>query len=413
MSDKIYNLLTLDPMYSSLHEKIANVVAVKKYAVTSCWAKKVYLPSFKFTLASKLISKFVGNVDKETLDKIRTLRTYHQSYVQKIENRELKADELHYMAKFYLVLKDFIINKEINLVVVHNDTRWYHAIAVFICKELDIKYLVTEQGLIRPYTTVIDNKGVNATANKSFINKSLQEKLKPSFKPKYTHDSKVSIFFFLLFISIFSIERFIKSKSILRYMHNDYNLSKYKKRLFNRFKSTKTTQARSDLTTNSAFLILQLERDSQFLMYSEFQNNQEVIDRVQEQCKKLNLNLAIKRHPLDDLQYTLNERSYLVCGEVEKFSNQAELVISVNSSAILTVLKSKTPLFIVGDSLYQYKEMVAHTPIEKIDLSKPQSVKDRHYFYDKLKANYLMLGAGYSFDNILLKEKLNQLLCGQ
>lgn len=412
MPEKIYNLLTLDPMYSSLHEKIANLVAVKKYAITSCWAKKVYLPSFKFTLAATLINDFIGSVDKGTLDKITTLRTYHHSYVKKIEDRTLSVDEVNYMGKFYLALKKFINAKSINLVIVHNDTRWYHAIAILICKELNIKYLVTEQGLIRPDTTVIDNKGVNATANNDFIHKDIAERTSQNFKPKYTHDSIVSMFFFFLFISVFSVERLTKSKSILRYMHNDYHLRKYKQRFITRFTSKNKAQGKLTLTNNSALLVLQLERDSQFLMYSEFRNNQEVIDRVQAQCKQLNLNLAIKRHPLDDLHYTLNEHSYMVCGEVDKLSDQAELVISVNSSAILTVLKSKTPLFIVGESLYHYKEMVVHTAIEKINLLKPQCYQDRHYFYDKLKANYLLLGAGYSFNTKMLSHKLKELLDG-
>ena len=412
MLDKTYNLLTLDPMYSSLHEKIANQVAIKKYAVTSCWAKKVYLPSFKFTLAATLINDFIGNVDKSTLDKITTLPTYHHSYVKKIEERALSVDEVNYMGKFYLALKKFINDKAINLVIVHNDTRWYHAIAILICKELNIKYLVTEQGLIRPYTTVIDNKGVNATANNDFINKKVAEKPTLNFKPKCTHDSKVSMFFFFFFISFFSIERLIKSKSILRYMHNDYHLRKYKQRFITRFTSKNIPEQKLALNDNSALLVLQLERDSQFLMYSKYQNNQEVINKVQAKCKQLNLSLAIKKHPLDHLDYQLDESSYLVCGEVAKLSEQAKLVIAVNSSAILTVLTTKTPLFIVGESLYHYKAMAEHTSIEAINLSKSQCNEDRFYFYEKLKQNYLLLGAGYSFNTKMLTYKLKELLDG-
>ncbi|MBE8232403.1 MAG: phosphoribosylamine--glycine ligase, partial [Endozoicomonadaceae bacterium] len=163
--EKKYNLLSMDPMYSPLHGKIADLLAKETYAVVSCLSKKVYLPKFKITLASSLIFKCEKKITAVEIEKIRLIPNYHQSYVNKIENRELNRSEIVYMAKFYLSLKEFILQNSIDLVVLHNDTRWYHAIAISICAELKIKYLVTEQGLIRPYTTVIDNKGANANAN--------------------------------------------------------------------------------------------------------------------------------------------------------------------------------------------------------------------------------------------------------
>ncbi len=399
-------------MYSSLHEKIAKLVAKKKYAVTSCWAKKVYLPTFKFTLATSIIKNYRGEVDPLVLEKIKALPTYHHAYVKKVEKRELTADELSYMAKFYLGLKVFIQEKKIELIIVHNDTRWYHAIAILLCKELDIKYLVTEQGLIRPYTTVIDNQGVNANANMELIVKGLELKEKLNFTPKYTHDSVLSMFFFFVFIGIFTLERTIKSASLLRYMHNNYRLDKYKQRFLNRVIKKNEVKERREVDNKSALLLLQLEHDSQFLMYSDYQNNQEVINRTQKKCSQLGLTLAIKKHPLDQSSYKLDNYSYLVGGDVILLARQAKLVIAVNSSAILSVLKTTTPLFIIGESIYEYKNMAEYTCIENIILPTRQSYEARCDYIYKIKENYLLKGAGYSFNGTLLSHKLISLLDG-
>lgn len=107
------------------------------------------------------------------------------------------------MARFYVALKGFVIEKDINLVLLHNDARWYHAVAIDICKELGINYLVTEQGLIRPFTTVIDPQGVNANSKIDFkiFSNEVQHtpKEQGSFIPKDTHDSIKSMFFSLFF----------------------------------------------------------------------------------------------------------------------------------------------------------------------------------------------------------------------
>ncbi len=399
-------------MYSSLHEKIAKLVAKKKYAVTSCWAKKIYLPSFKFTLAATIINNFGDDINQQTLNKIRSLSTYHHTFVKKVEKRELSSNELYYMAKFYLGLKKYIQEKKIDLVIVHNDTRWYHAIAIFICKEFEIKYLVTEQGLIRPDTTVIDKQGVNANANIDLNIQGAVPNKQLNFKPKHTHDSALSMMFFFLFISVFTIERLIKSPSLLRFMHNNYQLGTYKQRLLNQLIKKIGVETKGKMKKNSALLLLQLEHDSQFLMHSDYDNNQEVINELQRKCNLLGLTLAVKKHPLDQALYQLDNDSYFVNCDIISLSKKAKIVVSVNSSAILSVLKTKTPLFIIGQSIYHYRNMVTHCRIENITINPTQNYNERCHFVYKIKENYLLTGSGYSYHEGLLKSKLISLLDG-
>ncbi|MDG2664538.1 phosphoribosylamine--glycine ligase, partial [Vibrio parahaemolyticus] len=229
--EKRYNLLSLDPMYSPLHEKVASLVARRKFAITSCLSKKVYLPTFKLTLATSLIASVKEPIDNDVLKKMNSLSTYHHAYAKKIESRTLSSSELKYMAKFYIGLKRFITEKSVDLVILHNDTRWYHTIAILLCNELGISYLVTEQGLLRPFTTVIDNKGVNANANISLLNKKIDTDDNNEFLPRNTHDSLLSMMFFSFFILSFSSERLFGRRTVLRYTHNRYSVRKYYKLL--------------------------------------------------------------------------------------------------------------------------------------------------------------------------------------
>ncbi|WP_447062645.1 capsular polysaccharide export protein, LipB/KpsS family [Vibrio alginolyticus] len=409
--EKRYNLLSLDPMYSPLHEKVASLVARRKFAITSCLSKKVYLPTFKLTLATSLIASVKEPIDNDVLKKMNSLSTYHHAYAKKIESRTLSSSELKYMAKFYIGLKRFITEKSVDLVILHNDTRWYHTIAILLCNELGISYLVTEQGLLRPFTTVIDNKGVNANANISLLNKKIDTDDNNEFLPRNTHDSLLSMMFFSFFILSFSLERLFGRRTVLRYMHNGYSVRKYYKRLVRKLKNNNQhNKSNEQLEDNSALLLLQLEHDSQFLMYSDFYSNQEVIDRVYEKCSTLGLKLGIKKHPLDFNEYRLESSAYFVDGSLVDLINEAKIVITINSSAIVTVLKSQTPLFVVGDSMYQFGLALEHCRIEMINIENKQCNLERQKYLKKLKDNYLLVGAGYDYCPSLLKRKLKQLL---
>ena len=409
MLDKTYNLLTLDPMYSSLHEKIGNIVGQKKYAITSCLALKIYLPSFKVTLAATIIKKYQGVVSKNLLDKINRLNTYHSAYVQKVEKRTLNDNELLYMSRFYLALKEFIQKKQINLVLLHNDTRWYHAIAVMLCKELNIKYLVTEQGLIRPNTTVIDAQGINFKAK---VPNGFSNNKKSNFISKHPHDSKLSMCFFASFLVLFFFEAMLSTR--VKYLHNCYGLRKYAKRIIHLFKPNRNIPSKV-LQPKMALLLLQLELDSQLLVYSEFRNNQEVVSNLERRCNEEGLKLAIKKHPLDSNDYQISRDTVYVHGDVASLSRQAAMVFTVNSSAALHVIKTDTALYLLGDSIYDKEFVAKKINLEANNFQEEINLKvnkeKRKNFLNMLSNDYLLPGSGFSFDKSILQKKLESLLC--
>lgn len=422
-SQRKYAVLSLDPMYSPLHSKIAAQVGKQQecYAILSCWAKKVYLRGFQCTLATKLINSVnESSLSNTLLKRVEQLTTYHHAYVKKVEKRALSQTEIRYMARFYQALEQYIDSKRIELILVHNDLRWYHAIAIDICKRKGIRYLVTEQGLIRPYTTVIDNQGVNANANLDFpvrhSNKPIVDR--DDFQPTSYHDSWLSIAFFALFLSVFTCERLAGNSSILRYMHNNYSLSKYVKRIFHKLhKPSGADNLEPLFGSRYILLLLQLETDSQILVHSPFSSNQEIILRVEQQAMLLGCRLAIKRHPLDRQRYHSGEQTVWVNGLIEPLAKHAQCVVSVNSSSVISVLKTGTPLFLLGDSLCAYPSVAESIVVDElairfsqVNTNKKAHIENRSAYLQHLQYYYLMKGAGWSFSPKLLEKKLQQLL---
>lgn len=420
--EKRYNLLSLDPMYSPLHEKIAKIVALKKYAVTSCLSKRIYLPTFEHYLATSLISSISKEDAKDYELKVASIKTYHHAFVSKVEQRKLSNEELNYMARFYVSIRHFIRDRKIDLVLMHTDSRWYHALVIDICKELNIRYLVTEQGLIRPYTTVIDPQGVNANSKIEFdcqkdycsvVNSEHSQTL-----TKDKHDSIKSMCVFFVFLFCFTLERCSKNKTIVRYMHNNYSLRKYSKRIVNKFLKNKPLSRihiTSRYSEDSVLLLLQLEHDSQFLLHSPFNTNQEVIELAHIIARSKGLKLAIKRHPLDENQYNLPNDAYYVDGKVAQLASMADVVLTINSSASIDVLKTSTALVMLGDSIYNYKGVAEYLDIKAQDKFKYTfdvkiNARARQRFIDYLNCEYLLQGAGYAYCSQNLQKKLEKIL---
>ncbi|GAB2649664.1 capsular polysaccharide export protein, LipB/KpsS family [Vibrio panuliri] len=411
-----YIVLSLDPMFSPLHSKIAHLIGRESYAITSCWSKQLYLRGFRKELAQKMINKISVEEANPYLDTVGKLESYYHFYVEKIEKRHLNEEELIYMAKFYMALERYIKQHDISLVLLHNDTRWYHAIAVSLCKKLNIEYLVTEQGLIRPHTTVLDRRGCNVNAEINYLSGVDYRNIAPRTKVKVTdkHDSLRSICMFGVFLLYLMAEKWLRRDSVLSYMHNDYSIAKYIRRL--RRKLFARGRKQSYVENKTALLFLQLENDSQIVQHSSYNSNEQIIKLVGAFCEKNNLNLVIKKHPLDPKSYSFSNYQQFVDGDNKILSKQADLVITVNSSAVIDVLDTNTPLILLGKSIYARRGLGIYWSGTEESTSVYQKAiknvctKERENFLAYLANNYLLTGAGASYQTELLVSKLDFLL---
>ncbi len=156
------NVLILEPNYSFFEKDIAQYISSngKVYSLIFNLGFLIYLhKTQKIFIHHHLKGYHYDEKDQELILITKTLLT---EQLRKRIKRDLTDDQIIYQMKYLSFLRDFLTQKQIDCVLMHNDLRWQHALAIAICKELGIKYLVTEFGIFRPSTITVDRRGVNA-----------------------------------------------------------------------------------------------------------------------------------------------------------------------------------------------------------------------------------------------------------
>lgn len=405
-------ILSLDPMYSSLHDRIADLYSGHKYALLSSLAMKVYLKSFKCISINRRLKNVIP--DRRDFDILNQIDNHYTASIRHYENRSLNSEEREYMARFSALFRNFILDKKVDLVLIHNDLRWHHSIAIKVCREMGIDYLITEQGLFRPYTTVIDNSGVNAYSSlakvDAFPESSRNVKVSPNTMKN--HNSNWSKLYFFLFLLVYNLEKPFGSP--LRYQHNKYSLFSYIRRFISQYRhgAYNNKEVSSNLSgTVNVFVPMQLENDTQILIHSEFSSNQELINQIEESvygCAIDNVRVIFKKHPNDVRNYIIDDRSVFVSGSIQEISESSRLAITVNSSAAIDILRTNVPLFLLGSSIYSKFGVAIEVRVQELQKYVKQVLLGREQFFSKDKRNlflkflleeYSVIGAGFSYDD--------------
>jgi capsular polysaccharide export protein len=412
-----YRLLTLDPMYSSLHWWIGKLVAKERFAILSSWALRLYVPNFKIFLAHQLTKKYCDvTKNKQLREQIYALNSYYRCWIDKTEKRTLNCSEVDYMAAFYLAVEAFIVENKINLVILHNDTRWHHAVVIAICHAREIPYFVTEQGYLRPSTTMIDRRGSNAnsTAVKSFLEKeSSSSALSGEGSVAWSHhDSWLSKLCFAGFLGVNALESTWGTP--LKYRHSTFPFSRYWRRFWQNCFLTKTSVFPKNQKPY-VLLILQLETDSQVLMFSQVHGNQLLIDHFERRCFESRCQLVVKPHPLDVNTYSYREDTETTQMAITPLAEQMQVAFTINSSAIVEALATDTPIYALGDSVFSQANLVFRCEWKEITgiLAQRRWQKplvDHLNFLQFLQHDYLLRGSGFAFERRLVAQKLQQLL---
>lgn len=409
------NILSLDPMYSSLHDNIADFFSGEKYALLSSQAMAIYLRKYKKIIIAKNLNNYPSN---EFIDLVQNNKNHYRSLLNYNLNRDLNNFELEYMSKFASYFYHFIKDKNIGLVILHNDLRWHHSLAIEICKILEVKYLVTEQGLFRPYTTVIDPIGVNANSSIMNINENeyikIETIIKKHKKVKNDHNSSISKLFFLLFLICFKLEKF--SNTRLYYQHNNFSIKKYFSRFIKQLKKgsyNEKSHEEINIKNKYLFIPLQLENDTQILIHSRIKSNQLLITEIEKNTPN-DIKIYFKKHPNDFKNYILGEKSKFIDGNISTLAKNAYACITINSSAAIDIIKTNSPLFLFGDSIYNHSGIAQKITIDELRdylMSPRENLVDlnkRKKFIKYLLNDYSVYGAGFSYDKNEIKRILKK-----
>ena len=424
------NVLSLDPMFSPLHRRIANLVRARnKFALLSNIGLGYYLPGFKRYYIHRLVLAMDDAGASLNSSDILALEFLYKSYVQKVLGRELNEEETLYFKKYYTSLEIFIEANKIELVIVHNDMRWQHAIAIEVCKKLGVVCLTTEQGVLRPYTTIIDSQGV-------LRNSSLRESFEDYYNKKVTycglrtkmiasdvtdsHNSFITKSHFGMFLLLKMISDYCGFSA--RYQHNRYSILTYLNRYFYHFQhgslGNKATRSLDFLIDKKViFFPMQLWNDSQILVNSSYSSMSCVLELIESSVEALggeDVVLVVKSHPNDLLNYNFSQTT-LVINDVSasELVSVADVVVLVNSSVAYEVLQTRVPLISLGDAVFNMNGLCTHSDSSALVdliremLNEPEKYVDtalRNSFIDYIKNIYSVHGAGYCyFDDELMR----------
>lgn len=349
-------ILILEPFYTNFHSELAKKLSDDISTFIFNYGNIIYLNGAKKVYVHKEIENI--SFTNKDLKIAKNTQTLYTETLRKIENIEPSQSDFEYMAKYISYLRKYLLDNNIELVTMHNDLRWQHSLSIEICKELGVKCLITERGIIRPDTTTIEFQGVNAYSSlpkdKEFYkNYSIHEKTLRSYKVSKFTSLKVNLKFIVFIIlnkigSIFNLNTQVKNR--------DYSLVKFAK-LFLKQKLTKKNSLDVSLPKKYLFVPLQVNTDTQLLIHSDFQDMQEFICKVEKEFYSLDtgMGLVFKRHPMEQgmVEYKFDTRSIVVNSDTNELVQNSECVITINSTVGFEAIQKYKLVIVLGEAFFK------------------------------------------------------------
>lgn len=414
------NILTLDspysPFFSLIVRQLTNVN--RFFAIFSKSGYRHYFNGDQCDYIGRILNKH-KQFTQEDMDFVIQSNNHFSAYAKKFEHRALKPQELERFACFVNYFRVYLKEKHIDFVMMHNDLRWHHALAREICLQENIPFCVSELGLFRPYTMTLDFNGVNANSSIASMDidfsefAELQEIHFDVPTPFYGHESLKSKLHFAYFLLLNKLGdwRGLNSKI----SHNALKIIPYMKRFWQQNIKVRSAgvQGECKISTDKKYVFfpMQLENDTQFLIHSDFSSNQKLLQKVEGAFYQSDLaethSLIVKLHPNDLGTYRADKNTIFSVGNTTDLVNNAQAIISVNSTVCMEALETDKPLFVLGRAFFAREDICQPVRLDELAeaLSHPHVVdkQRRRGFINYLKYKYSVQGAGFSFNESELK----------
>jgi len=411
--------LILEPSYSNFHCDLAHSLSSEVYSFVFNLGNLIYLKSSHKLIVEQKVKLYSYSLDDLYIAK--NTKSLFTEKTRKHERIEPSETDFIYMARYIAFLRDFISEKKIDFVLMHNDLRWQHALAIHVCKELDIRYLITERGLFRPHTTTIDFQGVNAYSSipksihfyEEVIVKNLPFKDYSIGRHKNFKVNLKFVLFLLLnyFGDIFKINT--------RIVNQRYSLLSYVSLFLKQRKKVKAKLTHA-LPKKYIFIPLQVNTDTQILVHSQYENMQAFISHVEKTfyAEQSDISLVFKQHPMDKgEEYKFDARSIISNNSTSQLIKDSEFIITINSTVGFEAIQHYKQVIVLGEAFYKIPKLCIASSINRFqkDLiiclnSKFQidhGLVDKFIYY--LKYKYQINGNLFNYDQEMLA-KVQQLI---
>ncbi|RKR04245.1 capsular polysaccharide biosynthesis protein [Kushneria sinocarnis] len=352
------SILVFDPAYSrymiKLGKRLAKLKKTSCEAVLSSNAYRVYCYDLKcHVYYSRIQWKGEPKTDNLTSSDI----VWGKDVVSK------------YRASYFGWLKAVFKGQHPELCIFHNEKFLLCTLAIELCEEYQIPYVVLERGAFRPFTTTCDLQGTNANARFRQIEhdpKIQIEPLKKQYRLDFKRSAEKAIYtrfgFFLLIITfenfLFPGKRYLQHKkfSILEYAR--VSLGFLNKKVFPSFSSKSSEEKK--LPKKYVFVPLQRPGDTQLTFSNDFPGMQEFIDLVVESVRKVmpEVDIVFKQHPYDIDAYDFHGCIELHHKSSLSLIKNSSVVLNYNSTVGFESLVENIPVVCLGESFYTKGEYV-------------------------------------------------------
>lgn len=279
-------------------------------------------------------------------------------------------------------LKDYIVQNDIDAVVVFNDCKPVHRIAKKAIQNLKVDLYVFEQGYIRPDFITFEKGGVNGYSSLP-KDANFYKRIDLSKKIDITEIGEVSMYRFLystvyyLFFNL--LKPIFKSSDFSVPKINKYALGLLKGRFlkfyYDKIQNSKIENFINKYKNNYYFVPLQMSVDSQIRMHSPYQDVYEFIEDILVSFSShapKDTYLVFKHHPFDlglndytdyiykrSLMLGISDRvKYFKSGCIDLLIANSIGCVMVNSTCGMTALRHRKPLKIMGNAIYDIDGIV-------------------------------------------------------
>ncbi len=306
--------------------------------------------------------------DKDPEGDFQLKDNYYSARVRFQEKRDLNEDEVRFFRSYYNGLRHYIREHGIDMIVMHNDTRWQHSYGIEAARAEGVPYYVFELGLFRPNTITMDSRGVNFTNSVPRDRAFFENPEIRSVVYSGEVESDISELKRNLLVGCYLLGHFwgrlfklnAPDNKVLRL--RDY-MGRFRKTYMGRKKSSEL-----NIPGEYIFVPFQVINDSQSLLYSPYEDMYEFAEDMIQGVKRYNaghgaeMKVVFKEHPMDRgaVDYGALREKYknnsgviiLEDGNIHELIKNSAAVVTVNSTAGLDGLRNGKRVACMGQAFY-------------------------------------------------------------
>lgn len=291
------------------------------------------------------------------------------------------------LAEFEVFLPQLIEKEYIDAVVCFGDCRPHHAVASQVCRQLDIKFFVFEEGYLRPDYITLQEGGINGYSQLDMTQ--ISQLPKANDTPQFTNNSFAKLCWsaIIYYIIVMLYRKYYPHYQHYRGMTAWQEALTWVKAPFIKaydYIPAKRLERRlkTDLKDNYFLVALQVYNDSQITFHSDYADIVDFIEEVITSFAKFadkNQHLVFKHHPLDRAhrRYTsliamlaknlgVAKNVHYCCDVHLPTAIKNSLgMITINSTTGLQSIYHKKPTKVMGRAIYNMEKLTDQQTLDE------------------------------------------------